>query len=461
MKFVATIAIFCTLFGVPFAPILAQTADTPIPLGLRPFDPNYILDDFELTQSDALSREAIARFLSAQTGTLGTYRTIDVDGVERSAADIIWRAAANHGISPQVLIVLLQKEQSLIEDSTPTQRQYDWATGYAVCDACSTDDPAIQKFKGFANQVDRAAARQRYYLEHPNEFNVRVGQINVIDGISVVPVNQATANLYIYTPHLHGNENFWVIWQRYFSRVHPDGTILADATTGEVWLLQQGQRRKFLSPSTLYADYPAQRIITIAHLDLQRYDVGTPIRFPAYSLLRSPKGTVYLLVNEQRRGIVSREVFRQLGYNPEEVIDATWTDLEAYPEGAPITQAAQNPQGELWQDSKTGGITYVVSGVRHPIWSREIFQSRFLHYPIRSVTTATLDALPLGEPAQFKDGTLVTASGNSAVYVISNGLKRPIANADVFTTLGYQWDTIIRTTPRALEAHPEGLPVTT
>ena len=49
-----------------------------------------------------------------------------------SAAHIIWRAAQDYSINPQVLIVLLEKEQSLVTDPWPNHRQYAKATGFAV-----------------------------------------------------------------------------------------------------------------------------------------------------------------------------------------------------------------------------------------------------------------------------------------------------------------------------------------
>ena len=140
-RLVATLAIFGILAPSVF-PALA-------------FDPNYILSDDDMTNGFALDRNQIQAFLDR--GYLGDYKTTDYAGVTRSATDIIWRAAQTHGISPKFLLVLLQKEQSLVEDDEPTQKQLDWATGYAVCDDCPMDDPAIQRWKGFGKQINSAA----------------------------------------------------------------------------------------------------------------------------------------------------------------------------------------------------------------------------------------------------------------------------------------------------------------
>ena len=48
----------------------------------------------------------------------------------KSAAEIIYDASQACGINPRVMIVLLQKEQSLVTDTWPWNIQYDKATGF-------------------------------------------------------------------------------------------------------------------------------------------------------------------------------------------------------------------------------------------------------------------------------------------------------------------------------------------
>ena len=184
------------------------------------FNPHDLLSDAELTDTRAMTLAEIARFLGR--GTLGTYETQDIDTRTRSAAEIVWNAAQRFGINPRFLLVLLQREQSLVEDPSPTQDQFDWAMGYAICDDCSKDDPDLQKYRGFAPQVHYAAKRIResyltdLRLVGSTISGVGPGLSTVIDGVEVIPTNAATAVLYTYTPHLHGNENFVRIWQRWF-----------------------------------------------------------------------------------------------------------------------------------------------------------------------------------------------------------------------------------------------------
>jgi hypothetical protein len=70
-----------------------------------------------------------------------------------TAAHIIYKAAQDYKINPQVLIVLLQKEQGLITDQWPNNMQYRSATGYG----CPDNAPCNAEYYGFKNQVRKAA----------------------------------------------------------------------------------------------------------------------------------------------------------------------------------------------------------------------------------------------------------------------------------------------------------------
>ena len=87
------------------------------------------------------------------------YGELAPDG--ESAAHVIWQAAQDYRINPQVLIVLLQKEQGLITDSWPNNRQFKVATGYG----CPDTAPCAEQYFGFKNQVRKAAAMFRTVLD--------------------------------------------------------------------------------------------------------------------------------------------------------------------------------------------------------------------------------------------------------------------------------------------------------
>lgn len=155
-----------------------------------------------------------------------------------SAAGIIYRVAQSCGINPQVLLVLLQKEQALVTDDWPWPTQYRSATGYG----CPDTAPCDSEYYGFFNQVYMAARQFKRYARDPNLFNYRASTNNYIlynpnsacGGTSVYIENQATAGLYNYTPYqpngsalanlygtgdscgAYGNRNFWRLFNDWF-----------------------------------------------------------------------------------------------------------------------------------------------------------------------------------------------------------------------------------------------------
>lgn len=446
---------FVALFA--FQPLVVAQADEFV------VDPEYLVSDAEMLDVYSMSLLDVERFLIR--GALDEYVGEDVNGEAMSAAEIIFNTTQEFELSPRFLLVLLQREQSLVEDDSLTQDQLDWAMGYAVCDSCSKDDPRIAKYMGFGNQVYYAAQRIREsYLEDLEsrgytETLVGPGRESIIDGTSVTPVNFATSVLYTYTPHLHGNENFALIWDRWFDFEYVTGSLLQDKESGGIWLIQYGERRPITSRTAFYSRFNPNTVVQVSTTTLEQYPIGTPISFPNYSLLRSPGGTVYLIVDDTRRGFTSMEAFRSLGFSTDEIVDVTWEDLNAYVEGEPLTLETTYAQGALLQDKSTGGVFYVENGEKHPIFSREILANRFADDTITPVSTQELDVFDRGDAVLFQDGTLIGVPGSPDVFVVSEGMRRPIVDELTFYSYGWDWSQVVWTSERAVLEHPLGEPL--
>lgn len=431
------------------------------------FDPNYIISDFDATDNQSMDLPEIKRFLDTQGSALAKLSFPDFDGNLKSAPEIIYTAAQNNKISPRYLLVMLQKEQSLIEDPNPSSGQYQWAMGYGVCDGCDVADPRIALFGGFGNQVELAARITRKYFDKATQYNVKVGQTYTIfetyqssQSYQIAPANQATANLYIYTPYRHGNYNFWKIWTRYFKRTYPDGTLLASqADPQQVYLIQNGLKKLFLSKAALVSRFDAKKVIYVPASDLDLFDDGAPIKFQQYSLVQSATQNIYLIVGDTKRQIVDNKVFKTLGFNPEEVVAAAEADLAYYTTSTPLTMSSAYPVGTILQNKKTKQLYYAESGTKYPIINQEILNLRFKKKKIVQVSTAQLSQLFDGDPIKLSDGDLVKTKKSSTVYVISNGTKRLIASTDLFKQIGYNFSNVITVSPATLDLHPEGDPI--
>lgn len=427
------------------------------------FDPNYIISDAEMTDPFALDRNQIQQIL--EKGYLADYKTADHTGVMRYAADIIWRAAQNHKISPKFLLVLLQKEQSLVEDDDPTQKQLDWAAGYAVCDDCSMSDPAIQRWKGFGKQVNSAAMQfSEGYLADIDAAGVTKSKYgpNItisIDGESVTPANAATASLYAYTPHIEGNENFAAIWDRWFGAEYPTGTLLQAVGQDGVYLIEYGYKRPITSRSALVSRFNADLIIQVNAETLSNYPTGTPISLPNYSLVQDENDDIYLLVDDKLRKFDSVETFHKIGFVEDQIVAVSDDERDAYDTGSPITTSTVYPTGKLLQ-IPSGAVFYVRDGVRQPIFDREILKANFSSLSIEQVQPVVIEQFREGTPVKFPDGYLVKSPESPVVYVISEGTRRAIDSEQTFLAFGWSWGHIVTASEDAISAHPLGSDIT-
>lgn len=253
----AALAVGVLVGGAFTALTTTLTAPTANAVSGADFDPGRIISDSVFFDGSALSAPAIQNFLNGQMSNcragytcLKDYRqaTGNIAGDRYcngysgsgsdSAATIIAKVAQSCSISPKVLLVLLQKEQSLVTDTWPEQIQYDHATGFS----CPDTAPCDPQYQGFFYQVYYGARIFQVYGQNPNSFNYHPGQVNSLlynpnaacGRTSVYIQNQATANLYIYTPYVpnaaalnnlygtgdscssYGNRNLWRIFSDWF-----------------------------------------------------------------------------------------------------------------------------------------------------------------------------------------------------------------------------------------------------
>lgn len=439
------------VLGVIFTPISSVFA----------FNPNYVLSDTELTDPFALDRNQIQAYLDR--GYLGTYSTTDFAGVTRSATDIILRAAQMHGVSPKFLLVLLQKEQSLVEDDEPTQKQLDWATGYAVCDDCAMDDPAIQRWKGFGKQINSAALQfTEGYLADIAATGSTQGKYGPdlpvrIDSTTVTPENAATAALYAYTPHIHGNKNFAAIWERWFGTEYPSGSLLQVVGEDGVYLIQYGYKRPITSKSALLSRFNPDLIIPVSQTALNNYPDGTPISFPNYSILKDEDGAIYLLTDDKLRHIQTMEAFRSIGFTEDEIVSITNEERAGYDLGEPITGATVAPTGKLYTLNQNKAVYYVQDGKRHAIVDPAILAARFGSAVSTNVDSVVVEQFSEGKALVMPDGYLVKSVSAPVVYVITDGMRRAIDSEATFLSFGYSWGNIVTLSDEALALHPLGV----
>jgi archaellum component FlaG (FlaF/FlaG flagellin family) len=188
-----------------------------------------------------MSVASIQSFLTSKGGFLK-----DFSENGRSAAQIIYDAAHGYGdgtgtingialnsstgtVSPQIILVTLQKEQGLLTMPTRNDSSLNAAMGYGCPDGSSCNP----SYTGFTKQVENGAWQLRYNYEAAFKDDSwrttyygsqtfaskpgSVGQTVGLDSYTVTFANAATASLYRYTPHVYnGNYNFYNLFNSYF-----------------------------------------------------------------------------------------------------------------------------------------------------------------------------------------------------------------------------------------------------
>lgn len=428
------------------------------------FNPQFIISDNEMFDYQGWMISDIQNFLEDRGSYLATYQTEDLNGNMRTAAGIIFDSSQTNQVNPKYLLVTLQKEQSLITDDAPAQKQLDWATGYAVCDSCDRLDPKVAKHKGFAKQVDDAGGIMRWYYTNKDTNSIikKKDALLSIDNTDVTPQSWATAFLYTYTPHLHGNKNFWRIWQTWFSQNYPNGTLVkiddSSSTSTDVWLIQDGKKRKFKNMAVLISRADPKMVVSIAESELTNYEAGPDISLANYSILKTEDGKFYLLDYDTLRPFESEATVRQLGYYPDETIDVTSDDLLGYLSGPIITASSTAPAGVIYQITDLGNKTYFLKDNKfYPITEKSLLAANYSNIPIEKHKKIDLTKFPIVYAApDIKDGLLLKDADSEQIYVIEKDKKRLLADADTFSAMGYKKENIIPVDFKTLMTIPDG-----
>ncbi len=221
------------------------------------FNPGLIISDALFFDANAMTQAEIQSFLTRMVGScaneycLAAHRTSSVSkaadawcdayagSANETAAQIIYKVQRACGVSARVILVTLQKEQSLITRSAPSAGAVRIAMGYGCPDTAACDST----YYGFFNQVYQAARQFKRYGQPGTGLTwYPVGQVSAVrhhpdptcGSVPVLIQNRATAALYYYTPYTpnaaalanlegtgdvcssYGNRNFWRFFNSWF-----------------------------------------------------------------------------------------------------------------------------------------------------------------------------------------------------------------------------------------------------
>lgn len=282
---VLVIAILTLTGGVAFSATAGAAAGPPPAVraaDLSAFRAGHIISDPVFFNSSTMSEGQIQSFLEARVPSCragytclkdwrDTSRTTTADAMcgpyqgaaNERASTIIFKVAQACGINPQVILATLEKEQGLVTHVWPSEWRYTAAMGQGCPDTAACDT----RYYGFFNQVYGAAWQFKRYANPPGTsqyftwyapgktWNIRYHPEVSCGSSPVFVENQATANLYYYTPYQpnaaslragygegdgcssYGNRNFYQKFTDWF------GSTISFAVSGAIataWNAQGG-----------------------------------------------------------------------------------------------------------------------------------------------------------------------------------------------------------------------------
>jgi hypothetical protein len=400
----------------------------------------------------------------------------------RTAAELIWDAAQSSGLNPQVILVKLEKEQSLIRgrqgsDEATLQKALDRAMGFGCPDSGGCENIFagfyFQLFGNFDAQASRYLGAAKSLMKSfstpggrgpaVNGYASKVGDSITLDntlggynGVEssqrVTLSNAATAALYRYTPHVfNGNYNFWRFFTEWFR--YPNNTLikLAKKKSTELYIILNGVKQpvpafvaqaRGLNPSTA---------ITVSKTEFDSY--------PTEKLLGPSDNTVvkvdgdsqlYVFMNNIRHP-ASSFVITQRGLNPGTALTMSAADAKLFEPGAQLTPSP----GTILRGKTDPAIYLVAADNNLQLFTEFTFNQYQASKKVQIIEDAELATYPKKGFVPPMDGTIMRGEKETTIYELVGGSKFAFTG-DVFKSRSLSFAKVAILPDDIVKTYPDG-----
>jgi hypothetical protein len=479
-----------------------------------------LISDAEFTNSSSMSAQQIQNFLISNGSGLANY-TIPADqvpgdpenqpGTGQKAADFIYQNSQQFGINPKVILVTLQKEESLITTASPSSIRLEWALGYGYYAGSPCADPNNSNYTGgfgrqiywasafFRNRFDNVGGKQGPGLSHAGDtidiqtYSWQAGNT------SVYLSDRATALLYRYTPYIYnGNYNFYTLYNQWFgSGLSWNYLLVKTADSPAIYLIDKGQKILIPDMNMFYAwGFNNSQVSTISDDSMNSYPSA------ANNLTLIMKGdlnpAVYYMNNGTKEFMSSMAIVSLA----QEITGSQITTLSQglaniFSSGNDYVAFVQDPNNSCW--FANGASKYFISNPMMTAWGlssnnltavsntnldnlisgsaisdlvipsgyNSVWKissgnrswvpdpaTLFATFSSQSITSLPYSIIYL-LPQSNSISAIVKGSG-PAIYLTGDGTKRLIPDADTFLSLGYSWSDIKTVPDYILNSVPNG-----
>lgn len=398
----------------------------------------------------------------------------------RTAAELIWDASRHSGLNPQVILVVMQKEQSLITGTFSNGDSLQWGLDHAMGFNCPDTSGCSQLFAGFYYQLfGNFDAQGNRYIGAPDSlmrsFNTpngrgplvdvsnsvygsplirtsRVGDTIYLDNTQGPPYNApatekvtlsnlATAALYRFTPHVYnGNYNFWKFFSTWFK--YANGTLLRVQPGNNIYIIDNGAKSLLVNfvmfSRGLDPNNPA--IANVDSSSLNDYQTSAPYPPTDNTIVKvinsSGIGSLYVFENGIKYSL-STFGLQQRNLNPVNAFTASQQEADQFPSGGLLPPL----DGTLVQAGGSKTVYIIKGGKKYALTA---FTAQQLGISFKNLVVLTPNEVSQYADGGFllpKDGTLLKFPNSQTVYILQNQLLHPIS-ATVFKLYGYSFKDV-------------------
>ncbi|TAH36645.1 hypothetical protein EYC59_00515 [Candidatus Saccharibacteria bacterium] len=481
-----------------------------------PFNANNIISDTVFNNANTMSAAEIDAFLNTFPGSCispnSGFKALDPTGYNPSqgylyggfvtAGQVIYDAAQAYGLNPRVLIVTLEKEQSLVTGrnnfagycNNGDQHKYAAAVGYGCPDSGTTYNYSgvylywrsgttysvtgttcvnSASKAGFSQQVIRAAwlfkfgqqrsmgntgwavikgnwnntddpqtcyggpMTQGTFARCPSGGAAYYDGYTTIDGTSVHIESGATAALYWYTPHLHGNQNFLKIFSDWFGNVN--GPAAFTVPGSGVIYIPFGQYKYQVPYAAAMQDFgiswEAVQNVSQAYAD----SIPSP---PADSGLNASishvvktasdsdgdGGSIYLVSLGKRYQFQSMQQFFNFGFKESDISYLPMNFVFSRPDAGALSNYVNSPYGSVFQVGDNG---------KRIIVEYSTYKQNNPGDRVASLSYYLADKIPSAAPLTDRPVLLQYSTG-SGILLYANQQYYPVDNYDAYRCWGFE-----------------------
>ena len=381
-----------------------------------------------------------------------------------TAGQVLYDAGQAYGLNPQVMLATLQKEQSLVAGganycNNGDQHKYAAAVGYGCPDSgttysydnvnlyqrngvtvTSTGTTCVNSASkaGFTQQVIRGAwllkfgeqraegnigwavikgnwnnsddpqscyggpMTQGSYQRCPSGARTYYDGYTSIDNTSVHIDNGATAALYWYTPHFHGNQNFAALFESYFGPLI--GSYLVRTVNDSTVFLLSGTTRYPIADLNVLADFGMLGGIKFVS---QEYVDGYTNGPLLGHMVAGSDGTLYFIDAGIKLPFTSCSMVAEYGFSCGSVITLTAPQLNKFATGPAVTSVYATTTGKKF---------YVSGGQKHEIFDQQSQTEAGITAGPNVLLEGGISYLPYGTPV-IRNGVVATSRSDGRTYL--------------------------------------------